>query len=223
MLLLHALALVALVAAGALGWWQVGAWQEHRDDKADSLRNAAVVPLDEVLGPDDPFPGGDVGRPVEVTGEWMPGSTVYVDDWVVTPVLTASGSAVLVVRGSTPTETAPVPSGKVTLEGWLQPTGVVRVADILQTMDEDLYGGYVIARAPVEAGLSPVTPDQLPKPSAFTSLRNLLYGLEWWVFGAFAAFLWWRWCRDEIERVRSGTTTADGAQPAADPEIPSSA
>ena len=27
-------------------------------------------------------------------------------------------------------------------------------------------------------------------------VRNLLYAVEWWVFGAFAAFIWWRWRRD---------------------------
>ena len=31
----------------------------------------------------------------------------------------------------------------------------------------------------------------------FTALRNLLYAVEWWVFGAFAAFIWWRWVRDQ--------------------------
>jgi surfeit locus 1 family protein len=46
-----------------------------------------------------------------------------------------------------------------------------------------------------------VTPDSLPKPSSFTALRNLLYALEWWGFGGFAVFLWWRWYRDEVSRV----------------------
>jgi hypothetical protein len=47
-----------------------------------------------------------------------------------------------------------------------------------------------------------VTPASLPKASTFTGLRNLLYAVEWWVFGGFAVFLWWRWCRDELERQR---------------------
>jgi hypothetical protein len=49
--------------------------------------------------------------------------------------------------------------------------------------------------------LAPVTPAALPQPSAFTSVRNLLYALEWWFFGAFAVYVWWRWCRDEVNRV----------------------
>lgn len=197
MLLLHVVAIVGITGATWLGFWQVGAWQDHRDDKADALVNAPAIPLDQALGPDETFPSKYVGQPVRVEGTWLHGQTRQVDGWAVTPVATASGSAVLVVRGK---GDAPAPRGPVSLTGWLQPSGAVRVVDFLQTMDQDLYGGYVIAKEPLEAGLTPVTPDQLPKASAFTSLRNLLYGLEWWVFGAFAVFLWWRWCKDEIAR-----------------------
>ncbi|MDP3890036.1 hypothetical protein, partial [Nocardioides sp.] len=44
----------------------------------------------------------------------------------------------------------------------------------------------------------PATLDQLPEVGRFTSVRNLLYGIEWWIFGLFAAFIWWRWVRDEV-------------------------
>ena len=32
------------------------------------------------------------------------------------------------------------------------------------------------------------------------SWRNLLYALEWVVFAAFAAFVWWRYVRDVTRR-----------------------
>ena len=32
-----------------------------------------------------------------------------------------------------------------------------------------------------------------------THLRNLLYAFQWWIFGAFAIYMWVRWCRDELE------------------------
>ena len=64
--------------------------------------------------------------------------------------------------------------------------------------------------------------ERLPKPGTFTSLRNLLYGLEWWVFGAFAAFLWWRWCRDDLDRVRSGTAAAEAGEDAGQAQVRSS-
>ena len=59
--------------------------------------------------------------------------------------------------------------------------------------------------------LRAVTPDSLPAPSTFTSLQNLLYAVEWWLFGAFALFLWQRWVRDELERRRAAEEGASGA------------
>ena len=28
--------------------------------------------------------------------------------------------------------------------------------------------------------------------------QNYGYAFQWWLFGGFAVFLWWRWCRDEM-------------------------
>ena len=78
-------------------------------------------------------------------------------------------------------------------------------------------GGYVIARtmdpsvspsmspSMSSAGgpsagqrLAPVTPAALPQASAFTSVRNLLYALEWWFFGGFVLLIWWRWVQEQL-------------------------
>ena len=152
--------------------------------------------------------------------------------WVVTPVAVCSAGevcdsapAMLVVRGWTGSrDTVPAaPAGRVRLTGWLQPgegAGVpdpdpdddvlpeLRIASAIQHIDQDLYGGYVIARdaapaADLAGDLEPVTPASLPQPDATTKLRNILYAIEWWVFGGFALFLWWRWVRDELDRVRT--------------------
>jgi cytochrome oxidase assembly protein ShyY1 len=149
--------------------------------------------------------------------------------WAVTPVAVCSAGAscdrapaMLVVRGWAPTADAvpPPPHGRVELTGWLQPgegAGVpdpdprddvipeMRIASAIQHVDQDLYGGYVIARdgTPAES-LRAVTPDSLPRPDVTTRLRNLLYAIEWWVFGGFALFLWARWVRDELDRRPAG-------------------
>jgi cytochrome oxidase assembly protein ShyY1 len=180
--------------------------------------------------------------------------------WVVTPVevcpddahdASCSGApAVLVVRGWAPTAKGapPPPSGAVQVTGWLQPgegSGVsdpdptddvipeLRIADAIQHVDQDLYGGYVIART-VSTGsttrgatadrLTAVRPASLPEAETFTALRNLLYAVEWWVFGGFAVFLWWRWARDELERqriVRDGPEDrrTDGPDDEVDPRV----
>lgn len=145
--------------------------------------------------------------------------------WAVTPVEVCQSAcsgrpAILVVRGWAPSQAQlpAAPSGRVRLTGWLQPgegTGEMdpnpaddvlpqlRIADAIQHVDQDLYGGYVITREATTgtSGLEEVTPASLPKASSFTGLRNLLYAIEWWVFGGFFVFLWQRWCRDEVTRV----------------------
>ena len=137
---------------------------------------------------------------------------------------TATGSAIAVVRGWPVDPTAATPASPVEVTGWLQPADGssepdtdpgddvlpgLRTPDLLERLDQDVYGGYVIAEQPREPGLAPVTPEQLPGPDAFTGLRNLLYGLEWWVFGGFAVFLWWRWCRDTLAGLREVDSRAE--------------
>jgi cytochrome oxidase assembly protein ShyY1 len=230
----HLVVLAAVVACVLLGRWQLGVWHDHRNDSAASVTREDPVPLDEVLGPDAAFPSGGVGRPVTVAGTWDDGHTVYVADrprdgrsgvWVVTPVVTAGGSAIPVVRGWAPTATdAPAPPhGRAGLVGLLQPSedsGLVdrdthddvipelSITDLLPRASYDLYGGYVIATDRVlpagtsastgMSGLAAVTPAHLPGADAASGLRNLLYAFQWWVFGAFAVFMWWRWVEEEI-------------------------
>ncbi len=156
------------------------------------------------------------------------GATGADGDWLVTPITVgdAGAAAVPVVRGWVPDGTdlaslpAP-PSGEVDLVGWLQPPEgsgqedddprddvlpELRIADLVQRVDQDLYGAYVVAEKPLAAdaaaGIEGATLDQLPEASRFTGLRNILYAVEWWVFAAFAAFLWLRYVRDATsERV----------------------
>lgn len=227
------LALVLVGVAGWLGTWQLDAWQARRAAEARDLTRLDPVPLADVMGPDDAFPGADVGRPVDVAGTWKPEGTFFVSGregdgrdgyWVVTP-LDVGGSAVLVVRGWSPEPSAPAVSGRSEVTGWLQPpegaTGLVdddptddvvpqlQVADALQRVDTDLYGAYVVGQQPT-AGLEAAELEALPEVGRFTALRNLLYALEWWFFGAFAAFVWWRWVRDE-----QAVTAATDAEAAA--------
>lgn len=218
------LAAVLVATAGWLGTWQLDAWQARRSAEARDLTRLDPLSLAEVMGPDEPFPGADVGRPVEVAGTWLPDGTFFVSGregagvdgyWVVTPLRTGpdpQSPAVLVVRGWSPAPEAPPVAGGAEVTGWLQPpegaTGLVdddpgddvvpqlQIADALQRVDTDLYGAYVVGQAPTD-GLEAAELEALPEVGRFTALRNLLYALEWWVFGAFAAFVWWRWIRDE--------------------------
>lgn len=157
--------------------------------------------------------------------------------WVVTPVAVCAetaacrtSSALLVVRGWTaqPDQAPAAPEGRVRLTGWLQPpegSGLtdpdptddrlpeVRIADAIQRVDQDLYGAFLItkdARPPDgTAGLKPVTPESAPQVGATSGLRNLLYGIQWWIFAGFAVVVWWRWGRDELQRSRRSPASRD--------------
>ena len=73
----------------------------------------------------------------------------------------------------------------------------LRVADLVQRVDIDLYGAYAVAQEGQD-GLEAADLDQLPPVGQFTAVRNLLYAFEWWVFGGFAVFVWWRHLRDTL-------------------------
>jgi cytochrome oxidase assembly protein ShyY1 len=224
---------VVLVAvAVGLGAWQWDAWEARRDAEARDLTRVAPVPLADVMGPDDPFPGDRVGQPVVLGGTWVDSGTVFVERggryWVVTPLAVGpDGAAIPVVRGMAEEPQAPPVEGEAELVGWLQPpegTGEtdpdptddvlpqLRVADIVQRVDVDLYGGYAVVADEVADGawpvgeralnegtdgLAPARLEQLPETGRFTAARNLFYALEWWVFGGFAVFVWVRYLLDE--------------------------
>lgn len=174
---------------------------------------------------------------VLVSGRREDGDSGPDGSWVVTPLAVggAGEPAVPVVRGWLAGEdpaTAPAPpTGDAFVVGWLQPgegTGAadedptddvlpqLRIADLVQRVDVDLYGGYVVVDpeatekgAGGNAGtdeLAPATLDQLPPASTFTGWRNLAYAIEWWLFAAFALFLWWRYVREALDEGAVGST-----------------
>jgi len=108
----------------------------------------------------------------------------------------------------------------------------LRTADLQQRVDVDLYGAYAVVPPP-QAGaiapgdwphadaatndgtdsLEPATVEQLPPVGQTTALRNLLYGIEWVVFGGFAGFIWFQFVRDSRRKEQE-----DRSGPGPDPE-----
>lgn len=226
----HVTMVVCVGAALLLGLWQLDAWQTRRADAARDLSAAPPVALTSLMTGDSPFPGRSLGQPVELSGTWLPDATFYIADryvagqrgyWVVTPVRVDGGSsAIPVVRGWSAEPASDAPSGTVAVTGWLQATEgsgpvdddpsddiipMMRLASLVEHVDADLYSAYVVAEelTPAGAGLTAVTPAAIPEVSGFTALRNFLYAVEWWVFGAFALFVWVRWCRDSLEALEA--------------------
>jgi len=214
---LLAVALVLMAAMIGLGWWQYDAYRAQQHDDAADAASRDPVPLDDVLGPDEGFSGDAVAQPVVATGRYDAAGQLYVEDLpgsplryaVVTPLVTDTGSAVLVVRGASAEPSADVPTGTVEVHGSLQPsqdqgspldegrvTDGIRVSTLVAEVEPDLYGGYVVLTASEPAESLPVVDPPLPEPSRWAGLRNLVYALQWWIFAAFAAFMWWRIVQD---------------------------
>lgn len=238
----HIAMVVCVGIAVGLGLWQYDAWGQRRADAARDLSNKPPVALGSVMTGDSPFPGRSLGRPVEFSGRWI-GENVYVADrwldgrrgyWVVTALaVDGTESAMPVVRGWSPTTELPTPSGETSMVGWLQATEgsgpvdddphdevipMMRIASLVEKVDADLYSGYVVAKEiPDQDGIPYVTPASIPEVSGFTALRNLLYAIEWWVFGAFALFIWVRWCRDTLNPPLDEEAGEPGGQPDAHP------
>lgn len=194
------------------------------------LAAADPVTLGSVLAPQTAFVGDLVGRKVSATGTYEAGGQLVVSgrshsgqvgELVLTPLRVGSGAdaAVLpVVRGWLPAGATPdePPTGPVSVVGYLQAgesagtgiasgtTDAISPAELLHVWAGPIYSGYLVlassdpAQAAGPALLDPPTPT-----SASPNLQNLLYALEWFVFGGFAVFLWWRAVDDEAHgRIR---------------------
>ena len=226
---------VLLVAFAVLGLWQLSVARD--DARREALAQAptqAAVALDQVLTPHTAFPAEASGRPVTITGRYDAGGQVLVVDrrldgtsgsWVVTPlVVDGSGARVAVLRGFVPGEalTGPAPSstGPVTVTGTLAPgespssaslpegrLGSVDLARLVNLWPGELYNAFVFATAEspdVSPGVQRVPPPAIPTGLTW---RNAAYALQWWVFGLFAAYMWWRMVRDDHRRDQAAAMT----------------
>jgi surfeit locus 1 family protein len=225
------LALVVMAVMIAMGRWQYGVYDDHQRADALAVMRRAAVPLDTALGPDSAFPSASVGVPVVASGRYLRSDQLYVKDLpgskdtysVVTPLLTGSGSALLVVRGSTSTTQAPAARGPVRVTGILEPsqsqpssvdgrrvTDGIWVPGLVSAVRPDLYSGYVVLTSsePAEP-LARVEPP-LPDPSRWAGLRNLLYAVQWWIFAAFVAFMWWRISTDDPTQAAAAPDATTG-------------
>ncbi|WP_165400321.1 SURF1 family protein [Motilibacter rhizosphaerae] len=218
---LHLALLVALAACAALGWWQWDRWESQRRGSLLERPQPPVV-VTTLLQPSTELPDAAAGRSVTARGHYLAAGQLVLParalhgrrgSWVLSALRLDSGAVVTVVRGwvaGTPVAAPPAPAGEVLVSGRLQPT-----EPVLDQPDPALAPGQATAASPVELlgrvdgpfdpGLlvasaeSPSTPDAPARvglwlrhadPSA--GLRNLAYALQWWAFGAFAVFLWWR-------------------------------
>jgi len=219
---LHAFWAVALVVCLLGGFWQLGVYESRQGDAVDDARHHGdAVAIDDVWALGRPFTTDLQNQSVTVTGRfaddqfWVDGPMTGGRAWLVAPFeVEGSGGALLVVRGSTarPGTLPPVPGGDQALTVLLQPsvgggstldadrtTTGLTVASLLNELPQRLWSGYGVVTdgAPAPAGFTLVSPPD-PDVSWTVGLKNLAYACQWWVFAAFAVFMWWRMTQDSL-------------------------
>ena len=148
--------------------------------------------------------------------------------WVVTPLdVTDTGARLAVVRGflTDPSTVPPAPAGEVAVDGSLAPgespadpptglpagspsaLGAIDLSILVNRWSTPIYNAFVFAQSEktaTGAGVAAPGVERVPPPAVTGGLkwRNAAYALQWWIFAAFAAFMWFRMVRDDAERER---------------------
>ncbi|HEX5595752.1 MAG TPA: SURF1 family protein [Micromonosporaceae bacterium] len=259
---LLALTLAAAVVMVMLGNWQLSRYQQRSaiNDRIDAAEQAPPIPLTRVLPAAGDSPGSAGPPPatetewtrVTATGRYDDGNVVLVRGRtphgrvgfeVLTPLVLADGSAVLVDRGwvqaapggaAAHPEIPAAPAGEVTVVGRLrlpesQNTQVTRRDGRIETrrigvpllareLPYPVYGGYLL--------LNEQTPAADPAFSAIpigyeNNWQNAAYVVQWWLFALMLPILFGWLIRREAHGARQnrpdGQPTSQPAVPAAEP------
>jgi cytochrome oxidase assembly protein ShyY1 len=245
--------LVAATACVLLGNWQWGRYELRHsvNAKIDASAASGAIPLEQLLpaagtspGTAGPRPSDDAAwRRVTATGTYDAANVVLVrgrtvnDDLgfeIVTPLVLADGSAVLVDRGWVPAVAGgafaqpvvpPTPAGTVTVEGMLRLSeshgkGVDRAADgkletrriavgqIASQLPYRVYGGFVALdkqTPPADAAFVPIPVDHQ------NDWLNFGYTIQWWIFAGMALLGYvWLARREARDRAEAGSAAPQG-------------
>lgn len=141
-----------------------------------------------------------------------------------------------VVRGWVPDASVavlPAPTGSATVTGYLQvgegagtdlggdgsrlpegQTNAISMAQLAGVWGTPIYTGYLVQSDPLPtAPLVPLDPPALP--GSGVAWRNLMYAIQWWIFGGFALLIWARSVRDEARELAEPTEPAGEGEGAA--------
>lgn len=228
-----------------LGLWQLSVAQHDAIEELRAERAALVEkPLEEVLSPHQAFPSDGSGHPVVVTGSYDASRQFLVPNrvlegepgyWVVTPLVVEQEAGVIpVLRGFVPDPASAdtPPAQQVTVRGELAPgespyleeeplptgqRGSIDLSLLANQWPEDLFNAFIFATAEdpplTSEALSPVPPPELT--AGEVDWRNLGYALQWWVFAAFAVFMYLKLLHDAARQRAGGS--AEGLRADADP------
>lgn len=217
------------VGFGWLGAWQLSVAQHDAVAGIQAQRDALVeAPLQEVLAPHSAFTEQAAGHPVIVEGTYDGAQQFLVPDrvlegepgfWVVTPLLVDGEESVIeVMRGfvTTPDLVDVPPTQPVTVRGELAPgespylggdplpdgqRGTIDLSLLANERPEQFYNAFIFATSE-SPQLTSATVELVPPPVLTVGdidWRNLGYAMQWWVFAAFAVFMYVKMLRDAAQ------------------------
>ena len=239
----HALVWLILIPAFiALGYWQRTLWKDRADSQGlvYAKLDAKPVSIDGV----DPV-GHDVSQAqqwitVSATGHYDTAHQFAVRDrsqnenagwYVVTPLVLPNGSAILVNQGwiqasdgSAPSTAMPalppVPTGTVTVSGWLQPDettantsitddtnalpkgeiALITKTDLQSRVPEALHDGSIQLESSTPANTSAAAAAPIPGPS-YDNTMYIAYMCQWWVFAIIMPVTWLKLLHREAQEI----------------------
>jgi cytochrome oxidase assembly protein ShyY1 len=246
----HALVWLILIPAFiALGYWQRTLWKDRADSQGliYAKLDAKPVSIDAV----DPV-GHDVSQAqqwinVTATGHYDTAHQFAVRNrsqnenagwYVVTPLVMSDGTAVLVNQGWIATSNGdvpstampalpPVPSGTVTVSGWLQPdetTGntsikddtdslpageiaLITKSDLQTRVPETLLDGSIQLNTSNPANTGAAAAQPIPGPS-YDNTMYIAYMCQWWVFAIIMPVTWLKLLHREAQERKNKALVA---------------
>jgi len=243
--------LVVIMAVVCVG---LGRWQLHRLDERRALNarlEAALsrppVPVDALLAPGQPLPADLEWRTATATGRYAADQQLLVRNrtqdgrpglHVLTPLVDAGGTAILVDRGWIPAgasatervEAPAPPAGEVVVTGRLRasqgesaragditagmPPGQIPRIDVpgvANMLGQRVYGGF-LERVTEKPSAQPA-PEPVPPPELGEG-PHLAYAMQWFLFALVAVVGWFVLVREEARGGR------ERRQAAARPRVP---
>ena len=245
----HALTWLVLIPAFiGLGQWQRDLWKAR--DRAQGLVLSALAAKPTALGSVDPA-GHAVSQAqqwtmVAASGRYDTAHEFMVRDrsqndqpgfYVVTPLVLADGTAVLVNQGWVAESTMggadtlppfpPVPTGTVTVAGSLQPDettansrirddtarlpspeiALITRGDLSSRVPYPLRDGSIQLASSVPANTGPTAAAPIPNPTYDNSMY-IAYMIQWWVFAVVMPVTWFLLIRREAEDLHAAKAEA---------------
>jgi cytochrome oxidase assembly protein ShyY1 len=206
----------------------LGRWQWHRTYRSVDGYSAepAAISLKTLVPAGAAIPADAVARQVTVTGNYVaagqeiePGHSLsgQTVSWVVTPLVMADRTEVLVVRGwiaANGTALATPPTAPVSVTGRIEVGDVLKSGTSSETeaaqnvptigtntpaWSSALPAGYLIRTAqsppdPLSLQPVPAAPPHDHAPQEF-HLQNAIYVVQWFLLAIIAVVTWWRFLR----------------------------